>query len=168
MTALWVTIAVPAVATISAAVYANGGRSALERRTMRQELEIAAALPPDAQRTALEQAVEDRAARYLAHQLGREPLNGRQHWALFAISSIALAVGSGCAILSRVFSGSTKINAILEDLSGVLMVAGLAISAIAATTWLCMFVMGERTRSRRLATAAHRERINHHIGRTSR
>ena len=64
MSSTWVTAAVSTLAVIATAVYNTGGRGALERRVMRQELEVAALLPSGAERDEMEWSARDRATVY--------------------------------------------------------------------------------------------------------
>jgi hypothetical protein len=59
MDSAWVTAGVSTAAVIVTAIYNTGGRGALERRVMRQELEVAALLPAGEERDAIEQAALD-------------------------------------------------------------------------------------------------------------
>ena len=58
MDSAWVTAGVSTLAVITTAIYNTGGRGALERRVIRQELEVAALLPTGAERDQMERSAQ--------------------------------------------------------------------------------------------------------------
>ena len=69
-----VVTAVAAVVTgVLVALWQVGGRGALARRTIKQELEIASGLPAGAERSGLEQQARDRAALYVSAECPWDP-----------------------------------------------------------------------------------------------
>ena len=60
----WFGVAVPATVGVATAIYATGGRAALARRAIKQELEIAQLMPDGVPRDALERVAQEKAVLY--------------------------------------------------------------------------------------------------------
>lgn len=168
MSSLWVTAALSVTAAITTAMYNTGGRGALERRMMRQELEVAALLPPGQERDLMEQTARDRAAAYVSRRLGEEPFRPRQHGVLLGFTALGLGIGYCGAMLSRTVSPHTPVQAILDSLASLMMVSGFIFAAAGFTAWLSRVIIAHRTQSRRQSVAVHRDKLTAHIARKPR
>lgn len=168
MDSAWVTAGVSTAAVLATAIYNTGGRGALERRVMRQELEVAALLPAGAERDEVERSARDRAAVYASRRLGQEPFKPRQHVVLLAFTAVSLMVGYAGGVLTRTARGHTAILTIVDSLALLMMIMGFTLAATAFTAWCSRVFLAQRTRSRRAAVAEHRERLVHHTSRTRR
>jgi len=160
-----VTTGLSIVAVVGTAIYNTGGRGALERRVMRQELEVAALLPAGQERDLMEQTARDRAAAYVSRRLGEEPFTPRQHAVLLGFTALSALVGYCGAILSRTPAPNTPIPRALDSLAVLMMLMGFIFAATGFTAWLSRVVIAHRTRGRRLSVAAHKEKITEHIAR---
>jgi hypothetical protein len=159
----WVSVGTPTVAAIATAVYTTGGRGALERRVIRQELEIAALLPAGDEKEALERTVRDRSAVYAARRLGQEPFSLRQHAVLLGFGSGSLVVGYAGAMLSQTTSGRNVLTTVLNSVALLMMLVGFTLAATAFTAWGSRVLIANRAQSRRVSIAAHRERLTEHV-----
>ncbi|UAL29899.1 hypothetical protein K8W59_19615 [Nocardioides rotundus] len=154
---------IPTVAAIATAVYTTGGRGALERRVMRQELAVVALLPAGDEKDVMEQAVRDRAAIYAARRLGQEPFTPRQHAIVLGFGGAGLIVGYAGTMLSQTASARNALTTVLASLALLMMLVGFTLAASAFTAWGSRVFIASRTQSRRLSVAAHRERLAEHI-----
>ena len=163
MDSAWVSVGIPTVAAIATAVYTTGGRGALERRVMRQELEVVALLPAGDEKEAMEQAVRDRAAIYAARRLGQEPFTLRQHAVVLGFAGASLIVGYAGTMLSPTTSERGALTTVLASVALLMMLVGFTLAATAFAAWGSRVFIASRTQSRRLTVAAHRERLTEHI-----
>lgn len=168
MDSAWVTAGVSTLAVITTAIYNTGGRGALERRLIRQELEVAALLPTGAERDQMERSAQDRAAVYASRRVGQEPLKPRQHAVLLGFTAVSLVVGYAGGVMTQSVRADTAILTILDSLALLMMIMGFTLAATAATAWCSRVFLAQRTRSRRAAVAEHRERLANHISRRGR
>lgn len=167
MVSALVTAGISTAAAIATAVYSTGGRGALERRAIRQELEVAALLPDSGERDAMQQAARDRAVIYVARRLGQEPYTARQHAVLLGFAAGSLVIAYAGAMLSRMISNRTPILTVLDSLALLMMIMGFTLAAAAFTAWCSGVFIAQRTRNRRLAVASHRQKIAEHVARRS-
>src|SRR4051812_5667925 len=79
MSDLWFTVGVPATVGVATALYTTGGRGALARRAIKQDLEIAAMLPHGRGREAVERMAEEKAVLYSSRWIGSQTLGIRGH-----------------------------------------------------------------------------------------
>lgn len=115
MDSAWVTAGVSTLALITTAIYNTGGRGALERRVIGQELEVAALLPTGAERDQMERSAQDRAAVYPSRRVGQEPLKPRQHAVLLGLTAVSLVVGSAGGVMTQSVRADTAILTILDS-----------------------------------------------------
>lgn len=168
MDSAWVTAGVSTLAVIATAIYNTGGRGALERRVMRQELEVAALLPSGAERDEMERSARDRAAVYAARRIGQEPFSPRQHVVLLGFTAVSLMFGYAGGMLTRSVQAHAAVLTILDSFALLLMIMGFTLAAMAFTSWCSRVFLAQRARNRRDAVAEHRERLANHISRSGR
>lgn len=159
MDSAWVSVGIPTIAAIATAVYTTGGRGALERRVMRQELEIAALLQAGDEKEALVRTVRGRAAVHASRRLGQEPFSLRQHAVLLGFGAGSLIIGYAGALLPQTTSEQNAFATVLDEFALMMMLVGFTIAAAAFSAWVSRAVIASRTQSRRLAVASCRERL---------
>lgn len=126
MSEVWLTVGVPAGVALATGVYTTGGRAALARRAIRQELDIASMLPQGNARAGVERMAEDKAVLYAARWIGPQPLGLRQH-ALF----LGATVGGGFITwLAGALRDSVTGHAWLDAYLLVWMVSGLGLTTL--------------------------------------
>lgn len=159
MSDLWFTVGVPATVAVVTGVYTTGGRAALARRAIRQELEIAAMLPVGQGQAGVERMAEEKAVLYAARWIGPQPLSLRQHTLLV-----------GAAIAGGLMTWSAA--SLLEESDGnawwstyllLWWFAGLALSALGLTWWISLIVMADNAKTRASTVRLRRERIVRHL-----
>lgn len=168
MSSTLVTAAVSTLAVVATAIYNTGGRGALERRVMRQELEVAALLPTGSERDEMERSARDRAAVYASRRLGQEPFKPRQHAVLLGFTAVSLVVGYAGGVLTRTVRAHTAILTMLDSLALLMMIMGFTLAATAFTAWCSGVFLAQRTRNRRAAIAEHRRRLADNASRRGR
>lgn len=165
MSSTLVTAAVSTLAVVATAIYNTGGRGALERRVMRQELEVAALLPTGSERDEMERSARDRAAVYASRRLGQHPLKPRQHAVLLGFTAVSVVVGYAGGVLTRTVRARNALLTMLDSLALLMMIMGFTLAATAFTAWCSSVFLAQRTRNRRAAIAGHRRRLADHASR---
>ena len=159
MSDIWFTVGVPATVGIATALYTTGGRAALARRAIKQELEIAKTLPPGHGRDGVERMAEDKAVLYASRWVGPQPLIARDHIALLG----AAVVGS---VLTWVAGTLLNVEGRAPWLAPVLllvMFVGMAAAAVGVTSWLSLMFMADNAKTRMQTIKTRRERLARHL-----
>jgi hypothetical protein len=155
MSTLWLTVGVPATAAIGTAIYTSGGRTALARKAMREELEIAERLPAGCGRTALERIAEERAILYSARWFGPNHHSLRQH---------ALLIGAFFVFgfLSRIAAedATRPLVGWVATIRLLASVACLGLAVMSLATWVSTVVLAEIAKARTERIAERTDRVN--------
>jgi hypothetical protein len=159
MSEVWLTVGVPAVVAIATGIYTTGGRAALARRAIRQELEIAALLPEGQGRAGVERMAEEKAVLYASRWIGPQPLRRHDHARLLgAVVGGGLMTWSGSALYDRV-DGHAWLGVYLLAW----MVSGIALTALGLTLWVSLSVMADNAAARASTIEVRRQRVERHL-----
>lgn len=159
MTDAWLAVGVPAVVTLITAWYTTGGRSALARRAIREDIEVAQLLAPGPTRTALEKVAEEKAIRYASTWIGTKALTLRQHLFLAALSTAGAALTWTTAKVQTDLRPSPIWSIGLSTA----MLLGLGTFALFVTYWVSLVVTADKAKDRAGALQAQREQIGRYV-----
>ncbi len=155
----WFTVGVPAAVAVVVALYTTGGRAALARRAIRQDLEIATGLPSGIARQALERMAEDRALLYASRWVGPQTPGPRQHLILGGIAAAGVAVTVFANWLGEVAGSS----AVLGAVSLLVLLLGLSSTLAAVATWTGLMFLADSARTRQDSVESGRKRIQRQL-----
>jgi hypothetical protein len=155
----WFTVGVPAAVAVVVALYTTGGRAALARRAIKQELEIASGLPTGTARQALERIAEDKAVLYASRWVGPQTPGLRQHLILGAVAVAGVAVTSVANWLGDEAGSSPVLSAV----SLLLLLLGLSSTLAAIVTWTVQMFMADNARTRQESVELGRERVQRQL-----
>lgn len=155
----WFTVGVPATVAVVVALYTTGGRAALARRAIKQDLEIASGLPAGTARQALERIAEDKAVLYASRWVGPQAPGLRQHLILGAVAVVGVTVTSVASWLGDA-AGS---NPVLSAVSLLLLLLGLSSTVAAIATWAGLMFMADNARTRQESVESGRERVQRQL-----
>lgn len=143
----WLKFGLPVVITVVTVLWTTGGRAALLRRAIAQELEAAEKLPAGPEKDALHEVARARTMVYVGRWVGREPLSVKRG---LTLGAVAIAIVAVSLVLSQ--SLLVKVSPPIFVVVGVLSVALLTIglSLLAA---LAVAVVSASTASSRAETA---------------
>jgi hypothetical protein len=159
MSDVWLTVGVPATVAIATGLYTTGGRAALARRAIRQELEVAAMLPQGQGRAAIERMAEEKTVLYASRWIGPQPLGLRHHALLVGAAVVGgLSTWIAANLLDRA-SGHAWLSSYLL----VWMLSGLAAMALSLTSWISLIVMADNAKTRATTIRGRRERVERHL-----
>lgn len=155
----WFTVGVPATVAVVVALYTTGGRAALARRAIKQDLEIASGLPAGTARRALERIAEDKAVLYASRWVGPQAPGLRLHLVLGAVAAVGVTVTSVASWLGDA-AGS---NPVLSAVSLLLLLLGLSSTVAAIATWAGLMFMADNARTRQESVESGRERVQRQL-----
>lgn len=159
MSEVWLSVGVPAAVAITTGLYTTGGRAALARRALRQELEIAAMLPEGNSRAAVERMAQDRAVLYASRWIGPQPLTLRQHVLLLgAAITGGFITWSGAGLRERAEGHSWLAPYLL-----VWMVSGIGLTALGLTMWISLSVTADNAKTRAETIRLRRQRVERRL-----
>lgn len=159
MSELWFTVGVPATVGVATALYTTGGRAALARRAIRQELEIAKMLPEGLGQASLERMAGDKAVLYASRWVGPQPLGARDHLILLGTATAGFIVAWLGGALVASISGDRWLTAILL----LFVLVGMAAAAGGAVSWLSLMWMADNAKTRTQTIRIRRERLARHL-----
>jgi hypothetical protein len=128
-----VTVGIPTLAAIATAAHTTGGRGALERRVVRQELEVASLLPAGVEKKAMERTALDRAAVHAERRLGQEPFTPRQHAVVLGFGGGSFIIGYAGAMLSQATSVHSPLTTVLDSLALLMLLVAFTLAATTFT-----------------------------------
>jgi hypothetical protein len=156
MSDLWFTVGVPATVGVATALYTTGGHGALARRAIKQDLEIAAMLPPGRGREAVERMAEEKAVLYSARWIGPQTLSLRSHLHMGAVAVAGGLLTWGAASLADQAAGRIWITSALL----LTMLVGMAALVVAVVSWLSLVFMADNAKTRRDTVKVRRSRVD--------
>lgn len=159
MSEVWLTVGIPAAVALATGVYTTGGRAALARRAIRQELEIASMLPVGDARASVERVAQDKAVLYASRWIGPQPLGFRQHGFFLSVT----AAGGLITWLAGVLRGRISDHPWLDVYLLVWMVSGIALTTLGLTLWVSLGVMADNAKTRAETVRTRRERVRRHL-----
>lgn len=157
---LWVTVGVPAAVAVATALYTTGGRAALSRRAIQQDLEIARALPAGPARDAAARMAEERTILYAGRWVGPTKPTFRLHLVHLAFSGGGLLVAWGGGRISDAVEG----NLFLASVSLLLVVVGLGAAVGVFVAWSVLIVTSDNAQTRSDSISRGRDRMTRHPG----
>ncbi|WP_156392057.1 MULTISPECIES: hypothetical protein [unclassified Nocardioides] len=155
MSDLWLTVGVPATVGVATALYATGGRGALARRAIKQDLEIAKLLPEGTARKVLERVAEEKAIIYGSRWVGPQALTRRGHMYLAGTAVVGAAMTWGAARFVDDAAGHLWAASVLV----LAMLAGLTGLALAIALWGSLMVTADNARTRASTVEVRRARV---------
>jgi hypothetical protein len=163
MSDVWFTVGVPATVAVATALYTTGGRAALARRAISQELEIAKMLPEGHGREGVERMAEEKAVLYASRWVGPQPLVAREHLVL-----LGTAIGGGVLTwLAATMLDNTAGHPWWTSALLLVMFVGMAAAALGTTAWLSLMFMADNAKTRSLTIKTRRERLERRLRRPS-
>lgn len=152
----WFGVVVPATVGVATAIYATGGRAALARRAIKQELEIAQLMPEGAPRDALERVAQEKAVLYASRWIGPQPLRPRGHLAFLALA----VVGFGAAWVASHFADVAGDHGWIEAFLSLALVLGLSAFTMAIIGWGVLVWTADNAKTRADTVAARKARVD--------
>jgi hypothetical protein len=159
MSDLWFTVGVPATVAVATALYTAGGRAALARRAIMQELEIAKMLPDSKGRDILNRMAEEKSVLYASRWIGPQPLSPRDHVVWLSIVLVGSVVTWSAGKVLAHESGHPWIS------SGLLLVMFFAMAAAAAgvASWISLMWMADNAKTRTQIIRSREDRVERHL-----
>ncbi len=156
---LWITVGVPAVVAVATALYTTGGRAALSRRAIQQDLQIARALPAGPAREAAARMAEERTVLYAGRWVGPKKPTLRLHLLHLAFSGGGLLLAWGGGWISDAVEG----NLFLASVSLLLVVIGLGAAVGVFVAWSVLIVTSDNAQTRADSISRGRQRLKRHL-----
>lgn len=159
MTDVWLTVGIPAVVTVSTAWYSAGGRAALARRAIREDIEVARLLPQGPTREALEKVAGEKAIRYASSWIGTQKLSLRQHLILVAGAVFGAVVSWGSSRVGASIHGHHTLSGFLLGF----MISGLGLLCACITYWISAIFTAEKAKDRGMSLQLQQGRIRSYV-----
>lgn len=159
MSDMWFTVGVPATVGVATALYTTGGRGALARRAIKQDLEIAAMLPPGRGREAIERMAEEKAVLYSARWIGPQKLSLRSHLHMGAVAVAGGLLTWGATSFAEEAAGHIWATSVLL----LVMLVGMGAFAVAVVSWLSLVFMVDSATTRRDTVKLRRSRLEGYL-----
>lgn len=154
MSDVWFTVATPAMVGAATVLYTAGGRAALARRAIKEELDIVSLLPKGVERGALERIARERTLLYALRWIGPQRLSLRHHLVLGGIGFVG-ALGTWVAAH---LTGRASGHLWAETPFLLIMLLGLSGMAFTAVAWVALVAAAENATTRAETVSAARRR----------